>query len=384
MKLLILLSRIPYPLEKGDKLRAYHQIKVLSKHHSIILVASGEKNDPYQKAREALSPYCDEIHFFHIKKITRLWNSMRFFVAGKPLQTGFFYSKQIRKLITHKSVSRSIDHLYCQLFRTAEIVKDINVLKTIDYQDAFSSSMKKRMQATRGFIKWLLWIEYKRVKRYEKQSYRWFDQHTVISEDDRERMGLPRIKIIRNGVDAEYFNLFENKNPRHDLIFTGNMSYLPNVHAAEFLVRKIMPLIWAERPDTTLVLAGASPVKRVQRLAGKNVIITGWIEDIRQAYKDARVFIAPMQIGTGLQNKILEAMAMELPCITSEATWNPIGAKKDDEILVADSPEQYAQKALYLLDRHPERVRIGNNARRFILARFDWKACTEQLVELIR
>ena len=383
MKLLIILPRIPYPLEKGDKLRAFYQIKVLAEKHQIILIASGNSREIRREAYDALNPYCSEIHFFKYNKIKRAWHTFRFFVTGKPLQTGYFYSAKAHQLIREKVEQTAIDHIYCQLFRTAEMVKNIRIPKTIDYQDAFSVSMKKRMKATRGLKKMLLAIEYKRVKKYEKTIFSWFDHHTIISESDRNDLNMPALKIVRNGVDVDFFQAYPKVETKYDLIFSGNMSYLPNVHTAVYLAKEVMPLIWEQAPEANLVLAGATPDKAVRQLAGENIIVTGWMNDIREVYNQSKVFIAPMQIGTGLQNKILEAMAMQLPCITSEAAWKPIGAEKDKELHVAESAQQYAYKAVQLLNNQEKRRETGEYARDFVSRNFDWKACTHKLVRII-
>ena len=382
MRLLILLPRVPFPLEKGDKLRAYHQIKYLSRHHEIILVALGKKKDNHSKALENLKPFCHEIKLIKPCTIHRLINTIYFFLKGRPLQTGYFYSSRARRYIKQKVVEGSIDSIYCQLFRTAEMVKTFKIPKTIDYQDAFSSSMKKRTQATKGLQKLLLAVEYKRVKKYEHTIYNWFDNHIIISENDRKAVGIPGIHIIRNGVDYDFF-ASQHSGETYDLIFAGNMSYLPNVHTAIYIVKKIMPLIWKERPDSNLILAGASPDSRVKNLKSKKIIVTGWIEDIREAYEKSKVFIAPMQIGTGLQNKILEAMAMELPCITSRESWKPIGAQPDKEIFIAQNAKEYAKIALHLLQNEEKRKSTGTAARQYITNNFSWEACTEPLNNII-
>lgn len=383
MKLLILLPRIPYPLEKGDKLRAFHQLRVLAKNHEITLVAIGNKHKITEKAKAELSPYCKDIRFFNQSVISRYWQTLRFFLVGKPLQSGYFYSCSARSFITQKIKEQAIDHIYCQLFRTAEMVKDTNIPKTIDYQDAFSASMKKRMKAASGIKKLLLSIEYRRVKHYEKKIYSWFNGHTIISESDRELMQMNNLQIVRNGVDTGFFKADNNRQSKVELIFTGNMSYLPNVHTAMYLVNEVMPLIRKERPDARLMLAGAAPDRRVSQLASENVIVTGWMDDIRDAYNEASVFIAPMQIGTGLQNKILEAMAMELPCITSESAWKPINATPKTDILIARTAEEYTQMALELLKNEEKRTAMGKSARAFVVREFNWDACTQKLEAVI-
>lgn len=383
MKLLILLPRIPYPLQKGDKLRAFHQIRVLSEKHRITLVAVGYPGEINENARQNLEQYCETIHFFRLPVFSRYLHTFWFFIQGRPLQTGYFYSFNAAGLIRRLARQKQIEHVYCQLFRTAEMVKKTSVKKTIDYQDAFSASMKKRIKAAGSLKKLLLKIEYQRIRRYEKKIYSWCDHHTVISDIDRDHLDLPGLKIVRNGVDTDYFQPQKQKESSFELIFTGNMSYLPNVHTALYLAKEVMPKIWQNIPDARLMLAGANPSYRVQQLAGEYIKVTGWIDDIRDAYNDARIFIAPIQIGTGLQNKVLEAMAMELPCITSSAALTPINATPDQEIRVAENADEYARLAIELLNDKEQRITLGRNARDFVIKEFDWKACTAELERLV-
>jgi glycosyltransferase involved in cell wall biosynthesis len=164
-----------------------------------------------------------------------------------------------------------------------------------------------------------------------------------------------------------------------DLVFTGNMGYPPNINAAEFLAGKILPLVLKDRPDTQLLIAGASPHLRVSVLKSDNVTVTGWVPDMRECYAASRIFIAPMQIGTGLQNKLLEAMAMEIPCITSGLANQALQAKPGEEILIATSPEEYAAEILKLLNNPGEAGRIAKNGYEYVKNNFSWEAETARI-----
>ena len=114
-----------------------------------------------------------------------------------------------------------------------------------------------------------------------------------------------------------FFNPKKRIKKKYELVFTGNMSYPPNVNAVEYIAKELMPLLIERKPDIKLLIAGATPANSVKALSSENILVSGWLDDIRDAYNDASVFLAPLQIGTGLQNKLLEAMCMEVPCITS-------------------------------------------------------------------
>jgi glycosyltransferase involved in cell wall biosynthesis len=171
----------------------------------------------------------------------------------------------------------------------------------------------------------------------------------------------------------------------YDLLFTGNMNYPPNIDSVMFLVQKVLPLVRQVRPDTNLQISGVDPSPRVRELARRDprITVTGWVRDIRTSYATSRLFVAPMQLGTGLQNKLLEAMAMGMPCITSELANNAVGAHPGSEILVGSEAEDYAAHILRLLDDPVESARIAANGLRFVRDRFDWERAAGTLDALI-
>ncbi|MFA8300331.1 MAG: glycosyltransferase [Hyphomicrobiales bacterium] len=387
MKIAVILPRVPYPLEKGDKLRAFHQIKYLSKNNDIYLYALDADNTDIEHAKLHLSPYCKEINIYRLlpSKITA--NLLKAFVKGLPLQVGYFFSKSVHKEIQKAISLLKPDHIYCQLIRTAEYAKNSSVPRTIDYQDVFSMGAKRRVNSASWALKPILWMEYKRLQRYETRVFSLFNNKTIISIPDRDFIRHPQkedIAIIRNGVDFEFFNPEYKKDIRFDLTFTGNMSYAPNINAAIYLIKEIMPIVWKHFPNVTVQLAGATPDKKVLALASDKVSVTGWIDDIRDSYASTRIFIAPMQIGTGLQNKLLEAMAMKVPIITSELANKALKAEKDKEVLIGKTPEDYAMHIISLLDDDNRISQLTENAFSFVKENFSWDAATSMLEDLIK
>jgi glycosyltransferase involved in cell wall biosynthesis len=161
------------------------------------------------------------------------------------------------------------------------------------------------------------------------------------------------------------------------------MGYPPNVNAAEFLAREILPLVHQSKPGARLLLAGASPDKRVLALQTDKIQVTGWVDDIRECYAKARIFIAPMQIGTGLQNKLLEAMAMKIPCITSPLANSALGAKDGKDILVGNNPAEYAAHIIKLLENTAFADEIAEAGYHFVTGNYDWERATSKLEEMI-
>jgi len=383
MKLMVLLSRVPWPTEKGDKLRAFHQIRCLAEKHEITLVALCEQKI-HPDAEKILGRYCKQMFFFRLNKPGLILNMLYTMFSGKPFQTGYFFRKQIRNKINSIAAETQPDHIFCQLIRMAEYAIGLPFPKTIDYQDVLSTGMRRRFLKAPLWLKPLYFIEYKRLLRYENQVFDKFDHKTIISRPDRDlipHLSREQIHIIPNGVDYDFF-FPQEREKIHDIVFTGNMAYPPNVDAAGYLVRSVMPLIEKKRPGTTLLIAGATPHPKVKMLASSTITVSGWMDDIRDSYASSRLFVAPMQIGTGLQNKLLEAMAMKIPCVTSPLANNALCAKDGIEILVASTPEDYAEKILSLLSNDGFAATIASNGHSFVKKTYEWQAASALLEQL--
>jgi len=379
MKILVLLPRVPFPLEKGDKLRAFNQIKQLAKHNEIVLCAlndNGKVNE--QDAFRALQPYCQSISFVKFNKLQVLLGLIRAFFKGWPLQCGYFYNRKAAKKVNALIAKHKPDILYGQLLRTAEYIRHKDIPKAIDYQDIFSYGMKRRADIASFITRPVYNMEYRRLKRYEAAVFDDFDVRTIISAPDRALFPHEKrdeILIIPNGVDHNYFKPMEREK-QYDLVFTGNMSYPPNVNAVEYLANEIMPIVWKTLPDTKLYIAGATPDPKVKKAACDRIIVSGWLDDIRDAYAQSRVFIAPMRIGTGLQNKLLEAMSMRLPAITSPLANAALGAKPDEEILIGCNAQEMAQHIITLLTDKEKADRLAQAGFDFTNRVYDWGKAT--------
>jgi len=188
--------------------------------------------------------------------------------------------------------------------------------------------------------------------------------------------------VIINGVDTNYFKPIQREK-KYDIIFSGNMGYPPNVNAATFLVRNILPLIQKTLPNVRIVLAGASPHAQVLELKSEKVTVTGWVDDIREYYAAAKLFIAPMQIGTGLQNKLLEAMAMKIPSLTSPLANQALNARDKEEILIGKNEQEFADLIIDLLTHPGKAELLADRGYEFVHQNFNWASATSKLEKLM-
>lgn len=385
MRLFVLLSRFPYPLEKGDKLRAFHQLRILSQHHEVFLCALHE-NRLEQLWIEEVKKYCTEIETIRISRAGQLVNLGLSLVGSEPFQVGYFYQSAAQKCVVECIEKWKPDAIYCQLLRTAKYVENIGIKpKIIDFQDAFSKGIERRLETDSWYLKPILRSELRRLNSYEQKVFSQFDHCTIISEQDREQLPFEQkneVIIVRNGVEMDDFKPSAEAKTV-DVLFAGNMGYPPNVDAAVFLEKEVMPLVRQYIPTAKLMLAGARPDQKVKELSSDLTEVTGWVDDMRDCYAKAKVFVAPMMIGTGLQNKLLEAMAMQIPCITSQLANNALQAKPDAEILIARSAQEYAQHILELLKKKERSTSIASAGYELVAKKFSWEGSTKPLLNIL-
>lgn len=381
-KIAFFTSRVPFPLEKGDKLRAYHQIKHLSKDYDIILCSISDHKIT-EEAQHELSKYVSKIYVYQTSKLSMLLNLIVAGFGKFPFQVGYFFNSAADFYFKGVIQSEKPDHLFVQLLRMSEYaIRGCEIPKSLDYMDTFSKGIERRMNQSKGIKKFIFRSEYKRLKAYEEKIFDCFDHTFIISEQDKLSFTFEKsknINILLNGVDEEFFVPNKSVEKVYDIVFTGNMSYPPNVSAVVYIVQDILPLLMKVRPNIQFLIAGATPTTQVKALADENVHVSGWIDDIRDAYNQSKVFLAPLQIGTGLQNKLLEAMSMEIPCITSQLANNALGATHRENILIGNTPEDYATLTLQLLEETDLAERIASKGKEHVENKFNWTAITKQL-----
>lgn len=381
MKILVLLPRFPYPLDKGDKLRAYYQIVELAKRHEIYLFALSHK--PVSQSQvEAFQPYCKAIHVERLPRLACAFNVLLAFCQGQPLQIGYWTTQHAKK--AYDAFVRQVqpDIIYRQMVRTMKYSGG----GVLDFQDALSLNTQRRMERSRGLLKLVLKYEYHALQRAEQEALQTFDTCTIIAPTDKHAItGGEKITIVPNGVDTDYFKASPPAplpKERRVICFCGNMSYAPNVDAARYLIEEIMPLVWSRIPSAKVLLAGVDPKPAVKALAGPHVTVSGRLPDIRTAYASAKMFVAPMRIGSGMQNKLLEAMSMGLPCVTTTLAAAPLGATAWEHLLVGDTAEQLADLIVKLTIEELHNS-IAEGGHRFVQEHYSWPAAVAPLEALL-
>lgn len=220
------------------------------------------------------------------------------------------------------------------------------------------------------------------TRRFERTMYRGFDRVVLISEVDagylRQLMPDLPIVVIPNGVDGEYFAPRTVRPGPPTLIFVGNFAYRPNQLAATVLAREVLPRVRAAIPAARVALVGASPPPAIRRLAGDGVTVTGWVPDIRPHLEAATCFVSPLTQGAGLRNKVLEAMAMEVPVVATPLSCDGIAIRAGEDVLLGATPPALARQAIALLGDETLRRRVGRAGRALVAREYTWEAVASQ------
>jgi polysaccharide biosynthesis protein PslH len=384
-KILMVTSRVPWPLDKGDKLRAYHQLKFISKFADVYLFSINDKKSLTSVPQE-LSTLCKELKIVQLGFFSIVINLLRSVFTSMPFQVGYFYNQRIRKEFEHFADEAKADLIFAQLIRTVPLVEARKERKVLDYMDVFSKGMERRLKNTSTFLKPIFKLEQMRLRKYERDVFSKFDERCIISEQDKNLIYHDRnrdIHVVANGVDFGFFHPQQHQK-EFEILFNGNMNYPPNVEAALYLCNKILPIIHKSMPGVKVLISGTSPSQPIRNLASELITVSGFVSDVRDNFSKSMILVAPMQSSIGLQNKLLEAMAMGLPCVTSTLANNALQAKIGEQILVADTPETYATTIIDLLRNESLRNSIAHNALLFVQSNYSWDFANQKLLQLLQ
>ncbi len=380
--IVFLTSRFPYPLDQGDKLRAYHHIIALSRQMKVTLITLHEE-DISKEGFKAITPYCHQIYSFKYTRVWRRLDALKGFVQGLPLQVAYFYSKPIQMRI-HRILDRiEPDHIHCHLVRMSPYISDYEgCTKSLDYMDSLILNDMAHQHLKSKAFGWLRSLEKKRIAAYEKAIHSFFDAHFVISERDRLHLSKENQKdifLLSNGVDTSEYRPDPGIEKEWDLCFCGNLGYDPNHQAVEFILSKIA----GEFPGLSIVIAGARASHGLLQRANRQVKILSPVADMADIYRRSKIQIAPIWEGSGQQNKILEALSVGVPCITTSFVNRSIEAVDGKSIIIEDTQQGFIQSIKMLLSQPETLNRISLEGRAFVKQKFDWEVNTSILIEVI-
>lgn len=378
MRLLYLTHTCPYPPNKGDRIRCFNILKHLSHQHEVEIIYPTFSND-HAECKAALLHYCRSVKTANISPLLSYMRCLVGFFTRQPLTTPFFYSKKLERLIQVDG----FDLVLVDCSSMARYVLDEPIPKILDFVD-IDSEKWKRYAITSSFPKNFIYrLEAKRLLRFEAKLCRIFDSCLVVSNTEKQlAQDKTNLVVVANGIDLQLFTP-QGKTSEHIIVFTGAMNYLPNVDGVIYFHNEILPLIRRQIPTVKFIIAGMQPSAKIRALADDYTIVTGFVSDIREYLSKADVCVVPLRIAKGIQNKILEAMAMKIPVVATSNANSGINATDKTEIMLADSPDDFAKATVRLLKDSKLRDTITKNARDFVEKNFCWEKNLETLDNLI-
>lgn len=403
MRILFLCLRCPYPPQRGDKIRSYHFIKQLSKRNNITLVFFAE-SDADIEAVKYLEPFCERIEWVRFRPYFASINTALHCFSRIPLQVHYWYSLQMQRKIDKLLNEQKYDLIHAQLFRMGQYVtKAKGIVKILDLCDSLALNLSRRAELDCTPKRFLVKLEEKRVRQYEVDIMQSFDRGTVVANFDRDYLlkqdNSLNLSVVPMGVDLNYFHPNHNNTEKStdsndspttvssdtskNLLFTGTMNYFPNSDAVIYFCNEIYPLIQRRYPDINFYIVGNKPTEQVSRLAeNKGVVVTGYVPDIRPYFEKASVFVAPMRAGSGIQTKNLEAMAMDTPVVTTSIGAMGLEAEIGKELLTADTPQDFADRVIHLIENPEIQQQVGSAGRKRIQESYDWGVLVEKLEQV--
>jgi len=387
-KILYLTFRLPYPPEKGGyNLRTFNLGKIMAKNYKVDLLTLIEDKEE-KKYLDDLKKIFNKVIFFYHPKIFAYFRALKTFFSSKPLQVGYYYSPKMASWINNNY--QNYDFIFCSEIRTAEYIKDLKITKSIDFVDAISLNYQQALRNANFFWKLIYLIENQRLLNYERKMVENFNLSFITTQKDKDfilRGENKKMVVLPNGVKEELFKR-EFKGKEEDwLVFFGKMDYLPNEDACIFFAQKIFPKIKEKFPNLIFFIIGTNPTKKIfslQKIPG--VRVTGFLQDPYYYLERAKMVVIPLRFGAGIQNKILEAMALGKTVITTFIGIGGIPEAKDGENLIVidyKNPEEMTRKIVRLLNNEELRQEIGMRARELILENYTWDKVEKKLVENI-
>jgi len=393
-ELLYLVHRIPYPPNKGDKIRSYHLLKHLSQNHHIHLgtFIDDEKDWEYV---EKVKEFCIETCFVKLHPLVARMRSLSSMFTNHPLTLPYYRDTDLQVWVNNLLERRPIKNILVFSSAMAQYVDEsCSTHRVIDFVDVDSDKWRQYSKTRPWPLNWLYQRESKLLLDYERKIAKDFDIATFVSETEANffKQLAPEtaasITYFNNGVDADYFsprNVYSNPylSNINTLVFTGAMDYWANVDSVEWFARNVFPSIRAQLPSVEFYIVGSHPTARVMALAASpGITVTGSVKDIRPYIAHASLVVAPLRIARGIQNKVLEAMAMEKTVIVSPQAAEGICALHSQELFVENDERGFADRVIAQIKDGPN-VTMGHAARTRVLKDYNWEKILDRVDALL-
>jgi polysaccharide biosynthesis protein PslH len=389
MNILVVCRDLPYPPNAGYRIRTYNLLKRLARRHTVSLLCYDV--DGSGAGAEGVAPFCAAVELVQVPKLSRarqIPQALGLLLRGEPLSARYVQSEAMERAIARAVQTGAVDLIHFDdPYITTNCPKShwLTLKKTVTYHDIDSQKYARLCRLEPSPAKRaMLELDLSLVRRMEKSMLRNADLNIVMSEVDRDSLlahGIDgSIAIVPNGVDVDRFP-FQKPEATDLLSYFGTMDYLPNEDAALYFHREILPLLAEERPQARFCIVGRRPGARLREAVGSDprVEVTGEVNDVVPYYRRSAVAVVPLRAGGGTRLKILEAMALGCPVVSTSIGAEGLNVTHGENILLADTPESFARATLQLMGDAALRETMSIKARRFVEEQYSWEGIAEEL-----
>lgn len=389
MNLLFISTRNPYPPKGGHHIRTYNTLKCISKGNDIFLLGFVESKEKLNIG--PLRKFCKTVDFFIIPEDVKKW---RFFLSlffnlfsPLPFVAHKYYRREARKRIKQILTENEIHIVHLDMLPLGRYFKDVKAYPTVlvDHNVESLRVLRWTKLEENILIKTYMFLQYLKLFKFEKTVCSNFDRCITVSDLDRKALEAicpdGKFVTIPNGVDIEHFKCRKTKVIPNSLVWVGGMRSFYNRDAVNYFLDEIIPLIQCEIPDVKVTFVGSSPPKGLLEISKRNpqIKFTGFVEDIRPYVEEAAVYIAPIRSGSGTKLKILNALSLSKAVVTTSIGAEGIEVSPNENIFIADNPEDFAQTTIELL-KNPDMAEFaGKEGRKLIEEKYDWETICRKM-----
>ncbi len=383
--LLFLVHRLPYPPNKGDKVRSFHLLKHLAARHRVFLGTFVD--DPEDEVHvDDVRPYCADLQVFRLTPRLARLASLRGLLTKQALSVSYYGDTGLQDWVDRTLRQQRIDAAVVFSSVMARFIQDAPQLrKLVDFVDVDSLKWSQYAANHRWPMSWIYRREGQFLLAFERSLAIQADRSFFVTQAEVDRFCSlapecsDKVEAMCNGVDSDYFSP-EHRFPSPfgtlelPLVFTGAMDYWPNIDAVTWFAEQALPSLRRMWSTARFYIVGRNPSAAVKALAGEHVVVTGTVPDVRPYLQHSAVVVAPLRLARGVQNKILEAMAMGVPVVASQECAAAIDAVPERDLLIAGTISQFVQQIHSILQETGRAKTVGAAARRRVLAHYSWDA----------
>jgi polysaccharide biosynthesis protein PslH len=390
LKILFLTPRFPYPLLGGDRLKSYNLLVHLASKHEVHVVSfyQGETKQPPEKDIAHLKNIGLNLNIIPLNPVKAGLRVLFTSLFKYPLEIGYYTQPEFKKTVDDLLEKENFDLGIAFFMRTAEYIKSKPIKKILMSEDCRRLYQKRSYEKSKNLVQRIVrWWEHRMLKQYEPAIVNYFDTTTLVTNEDiiamKEYNPNAHYTLLSNGVDIEYFKPADIKIPKKDLLFTGKLDLWANHLMINTIIKDILPKIRERFPDTKLKLVGAKPSKSILAMQNEYIEVHPNVPTLVPYLQKAAVFIHPHQGGSGIQNKLLEAMSCGAPVVTSPTGIQGVQATHGKDIMIGNSPEEMVEHIIKIMTNEQFAAELGKNARQLIIDTHSWQSIFDETDDMI-